>query len=83
MPINFLDLEKFLKDNSYSDDRVHFIFAGAVVSGILVIDSRTSETISVRDAITYTGLSVVGIETVIIPFDHILAWGEGEIEPRP
>lgn len=70
------DLYVFLDRQEYNEF-AHFVLPGAVVSGRYV--SRTPETIMLDSATVYTGSSQIEIDTIRLPIERILAWGEGEI----
>jgi hypothetical protein len=70
------DLEQLIKNNPFPEF-IHFVMPGAVVSGQFV--TSTPETITLQNATTYTGGSAVEIESVELPIEKIIGWGEGEI----
>lgn len=76
MPIDYYDLDKFL-DRQWDSEFVHFVLPGAVVSGRYV--SRTPETLLLDSVLVCTGSSQIQIDTIRVPIERILAWGEGEI----
>ena len=76
------DLNEFL-DGTDDLDTVHFVLPGAVVSGQLIrfIAGEKTKTVRLQNACVIAGGSPTTSELLFVPYERILAWGEGSIEP--
>lgn len=73
------EFDKYIKELQ-SLDVIHLVLAGAVVSGQYLNLSDHPETIELQNATIYTGLREITMDNLSVPINHVLAWGEGDID---
>jgi hypothetical protein len=73
------ELRLFLRQTDDSDNVIHVVLSGSVISGRLSEYDDDEAKENLEDAIIFTGRSVVAMEFVYVPIEQILAWGYGDI----
>ena len=73
-------LREFLKDTD-GNDLIHLVMVGAVASGQYFppVVPGLETIINLQNATVYTGLQATKLEEIFVPFEKVIAWGEGEV----
>lgn len=75
------ELKQFLEQNPHPD-HTHYVLPGMVISGQVPLSKISSGTFGLTSVTVFAGsFSIVSVDDLVIPFDRVLAWGSGGINP--